>query len=405
MIHENINSFELEYLKEEAEERFRLYAKRYRREHDKMPSEKEKIAFIKKYIKEHTLKTDSSMRQIDKEKGQVELLKKLIVRDKKKLSIQEMSEILINEGYTKGSSVKTIYRRILPEITKFGNIKKGADGRYYFDENNSRLRNYKEITADIAEKVSLSITSINIISSFLETIKDSPVYEQAKNFIESEKVQFTRGRREKVKNQNSSSRLLFLGAPEATISTRIWETIYDAMDKNSAIDIHYTAEGRDKEETYTVYPYQLIFDNGSWDLWGECLTAGHKGKRLFNLSRISHVATRAMIKTFELPDDYDFLTTMSGNFGCYNDGKQKVYKIKFQKDSYAWTYSKDRIWGDNQKIEEAEDGYILSFEASQFKPVLRWVLGWGDEAEPVEPVELVDEWKKKIKKIAKKFKI
>ena len=106
---------------------------------------------------------------------------------------------------------------------------------------------------------------------------------------------------------------------------------------------------------------------------------------------------------FELPADYNFLQTLSGNFGCYNDGKQKVYKIKFQKDSYAWLYSKDRIWGDKQKIRETKDGFVLSFEASQYKPILRWVLGWGDEVEPLEPAELVDEWKAKIRNIAKKI--
>ena len=196
---------------------------------------------------------------------------------------------------------------------------------------------------------------------------------------------------------------MFLGAPESTIDSKIWEEIFDAMDTFSAINIHYTPEGKTKEQTYSVKPYQLIFDNGSWDLWGECFTPGHEGKKLFNLSRITRVSVRSMMGKFFLPADYNFLQTLSGNFGCYNDGKQKVYKIKFQKDSYAWLYSKDRIWGDKQKIRETKDGFVLSFEASQYKPILRWVLGWGDEVEPLEPAELVDEWKAKIRNMAKKI--
>ena len=81
-----------------------------------------------------------------------------------------------------------------------------------------------------------------------------------------------------------------------------------------------------------------------------------------------------------------------------------MYKIKFYKDNYAWLYSKDRIWGGNQSIEETEKSYIMSFEASQFKPILRWVLGWGDEVVPLEPPELVEEWKEKIKKMSEKLK-
>ena len=29
-----------------------------------------------------------------------------------------------------------------------------------------------------------------------------------------------------------------------------------------------------------------------------------------------------------------------------------------------------------------------------------WVLGWGDEAMPLEPAELVSEWKEKVSKMA-----
>ena len=88
----------------------------------------------------------------------------------------------------------------------------------------------------------------------------------------------------------------------------------------------------------------------------------------------------------------------------FENGKlnPRLYKIKFPKDSYAWLYSKDRTWGGNQTIEETESGYILSFEASQFKPVLRWILGWGDEAAPLEPPELVAEWKEKVRKMAER---
>lgn len=113
--------------------------------------------------------------------------------------------------------------------------------------------------------------------------------------------------------------------------------------------------------------------------------------RLFNLSRISRVSILELAGKFVLPKNYSFKNSVVGNFGCFNDENPQVYKIEFPKGSYAWLYSKDRIWGGNQTIEETEDGNILSFEASQSKPILRWVLGWGgNEAEPLEPADLVE---------------
>ena len=50
------------------------------------------------------------------------------------------------------------------------------------------------------------------------------------------------------------------------------------------------------------------------------------------------------------------------------------------------------------------DGYILSFEASQFKPILRWILGWGKDAEPLEPAGLVKSWKDAVHEMAETYR-
>ena len=206
-------------------------------------------------------------------------------------------------------------------------------------------------------------------------------------------------------NTNSAnySRILFMGAPEADIKNEIWNKIYKAMGMNAVLQIEYTPEGKTKSETYKVQPYQLIFDNGIWELWAYCLRQKHEGMRLFNLSRISSVGILELAGKFVLPKNYTFKNFVVGNFGCFNDENPQIYKIKFHKVSYAWLYSKDRIWGAKQTIEECDDGYILSFEASQFKPILRWILGWGKDAEPLEPAKLVKSWKDAVHEMAKKI--
>ena len=194
-----------------------------------------------------------------------------------------------------------------------------------------------------------------------------------------------------------------MGAPEADIKNEVWDKIYKAMGKNAVLQIEYTSEGKTKSETYKVQPYQLIFDNGIWELWAYCLRQKHEGMRLFNLSRISSVGILELSGKFVLPKNYTFKNFVVGNFGCFNDENPQIYKIKFHKDSYAWLYSKDRIWGAKQTIEECDDGYILSFEASQFKPILRWILGWGKDAEPLEPADLVKCWKDTVLEMAEQI--
>ena len=244
------------------------------------------------------------------------------------------------------------------------------------------------------------IESLTIISNFLETIKDSPVYEKAKDFLEKEKDKLDYSKDDK----ENFSRIVFTGAPQSSINQEFWNAIYEAMQENNPINIQYKGEGKKDCSLYTLRPYQLIFDNGSWELWAECLKKKHEGMKLFNLSRIKRVDILKKQANFLLPSDYNFLHTLSGNFGCYNDRMPRRYKIKFEKDSYAYLYSKDRIWGDNQTFEEIDDGYILCFEATQYKPILRWVLGWGPEVRPLEPLELLEDWKNKIQKMAQEIK-
>lgn len=362
------------------------------------PSSEKIRKFVKKYLKENA-KIEKPQRQSQKESEQIDCIIRTLKYDKQHLSIKDMSELLIRNGLKKGASYQNLYKWLPDELNEYC-VEKDSEGKYFY---NNTYAEQSKISQEI-DKTELSEAQkkeqISIISSFLDSIKDSPVYEKAKEFLTKEEAKL-----KSFGNTNSAnySRILFMGAPESNIKKEIWDKIYKAMGTNAVLQIEYTPEGKTKSESYKVQPYQLIFDNGIWELWAYCLRQKHEGMRLFNLSRISSVLTLNLAGKFILPKNFNFLHSVVGNFGCYNDETPRVYKIKFSKDSYAWLYSKDRIWGGNQSIEETDNGYILSFEASQFKPVLRWILGWGDEAVPLEPPELVAEWKEKVIKMARKI--
>lgn len=348
------------------------------------------------YLKENAKEEKSHMRTSQKESEQIDCILHALKKDWLHLSVKDMSELLVRNGLPKGTSVSNLYKWLPRELEEHY-IEKDLDGKYYYN-NSWEQQNKINQAIDRAElSKAEKKEQISIISSFLDSIKDSPVYEKAKEFLAGEEKKLR-----SFGNTNSAnfSRILFMGAPEANIYKETWEKIYKAMGTNSILQIEYTPEGKTKSETYKVQPFQLIFDNGIWEMWSYSLKRNHEGMRLFNLSRLSTVHVLELAGKFVLPKNYNFLHSVVGNFGCYNDETPRLYKIKFPKGSYAWLYSKDRIWGGNQNIEETDGGFILSFEASQFKPVLRWLLGWGNEAEPLAPAELVSEWKEKVSKMA-----
>lgn len=391
-----ISKTEREILIEEFEWRWEMFLD----EEGPKPSTEKIRKFIKEFLKENA-KEEKPKRQSQKESEQIDCIIRALKYDKQHLSIKDMSELLIRNGLKKGASYQNLYKWLPDELNEYC-VEKDSEGKYFY---NNTYAEQSKISQEI-DKKELSEAQkkeqISIISSFLYSIKDSPVYEKAKEFLTKEEENLQSFRNTNTNSANYS-RILFMGAPEADIKKEIWDKIYKAMGMNAVLQMDYTPEVKNKSETYKVQPYQLIFDNGIWELWAYCLRQKHEGMKLFNLSRISSVAILELAGKFVLPKNFTFKNFVVGNFGCFNDENPQIYKIKFPKDSYAWRYSKDRIWGAKQTVEECDDGYILSFEASQFKPILRWILGWGKDAEPLEPAGLVKSWKDAVHEMAEKI--
>ncbi len=230
-------------------------------------------------------------------------------------------------------------------------------------------------------------------------IKGSPVYDNAIEYVKNQIAIIENSK--KIKKNKNNAQLIFLGAPHSLIKYDIWKDIYEAIKSKTLIVLEYHSVNSRKIDKYCIKPFQLIFDNGSWEVWGDCSKPDHEGRKLFNLSRIKNVKTLTDIKKFELPSDFDFRLKLHGNFGCYTDGKKVRYKILLKKDSYAQIYTNERVWGDDQEVESSKQGTILSFTANQYNPILRWVLSWGPDVQPLEPKKLVDDWKQKILEMGK----
>lgn len=312
-----------------------------------------------------------------------------------KATIKELSEylyyknIISQSGIFCGFSEKTLYKVLKAMEKELGApIDSDSQGRFFY-KSSKTLTKPGFLLREETEK------TVKLIQNLLETVKNTPVYEKAEKLC-NEILEET----EKKKNAKANSnRVIFLGAPASVVQDEIWSKIYEAMEENFQIVIEYKSSESSECTKQAVQPYQLIFDDGIWDLWG---FDGKKRKRtLFNLSRIKSVEIKKKSDKFVLPEDFDFFNVTPGTFGCFFDfdGEMANYKIHFAKGSYAENYVGERIWGKNFQITKDENGTIISFDDNQFLPILRWILGWGADAKPLEPENLVSAWKNEIKKM------
>jgi hypothetical protein len=109
-------------------------------------------------------------------------------------------------------------------------------------------------------------------------------------------------------------------------------------------------------------------------------------------------------ETFSLPPDFDYNVKNDGSYFGVSVGRKMQFKIAFA--GSATPDIRDRQWAADQKIKPGEnaDGIYIEFSSTQYGKVLSWVLSFGNAARPIEPPELVNEWKKHILALYEKVK-
>ena len=116
--------------------------------------------------------------------------------------------------------------------------------------------------------------------------------------------------------------------------------------------------------------------------------------RMYSLPRIRNIKLED--ESFRFPVSADYRLRVDGSyFGAYSSEKKYRFRIAFYNDGAMRI--KERLWAADQKIKETQDGVILSFTSSQYGKVLELVLANGRDALPLEPKELVRDWRENLR--------
>ena len=192
--------------------------------------------------------------------------------------------------------------------------------------------------------------------------------------------------------------------PKQLIDEGVVEKVLEAVKNNYLLDFNYFSKWEPEERHRKIMPFQLVFDGGSMFLYGAASRDKIPNPRLFNLSKMHDVQVITS-RTFELPSNFRFREAFEkGRFGAFQYDEAYDYKIEVTGE--ARNIVREYIWADNQIIEEnqKEGTTTISFTSSQWIPVFRWLLSFGENACPLEPDWLVEQWKQTVEKMVKKYK-
>lgn len=235
-------------------------------------------------------------------------------------------------------------------------------------------------------EIKKNIALVASLRGLLQQFKNTPIYEQVKDLI-----LFLQPEVAKDDDVFSSGRVIVSPQMEYDVNVKNWNKVYEAIQKNHKLRFKYMKPYTNNEALRTVWPFQLILDNGTVYLFA--YSEYYEVVVLYDLNYLAEVVV--LNEEFTLPEKYDINDySGGGRLGAFKSEKIDKFKIRFT--YYAKDWIKEHKWADDQTYKEDEESTTITFTSSQFEKVLELTLSWGCQAKPLAPARLVKRWKEEV---------
>lgn len=189
--------------------------------------------------------------------------------------------------------------------------------------------------------------------------------------------------------KTSSGKITSITYEIETLKTKLWENLFYIIEKciseRKSIEVDYYTLSRDETKRRILDPYHLIYKNGAWYLIAFC--HWRKDVKIFRVDRIKAVnetgASFVIKKSFSLRE---YLK----NSWQITRGEEVNVVVRFFPPASRMV--REMEWLPTQKIVEEKNGSIIfSARVSGLIEIKRWILGYGSQAEVLEPQSLRQE--------------
>lgn len=286
---------------------------------------------------------------------------------------------------------KTIYRYI--ETLNMANIpirtKKGRYGGFYLDEN--YYMREPGLTDTELESLLMAAQILTKENGFIYENELKRAVTKIKNTSLNNNYTL------EALKPNVDFKISNIGSIE-NLEDKISKINY-AISSGKALHLSYFSMNKDSITEREVDPYSIVFRQGAWYLIAYCNTRNEV--RIFKVSRIRELELTNT--PFMKPANFSVKEYLKNSWGIFR-GEQTQVKIKFSKE--AAEFIKETLWHENQEIEKLADGNILfSVYVNGLGEIKRWVMGFGMDAEVIEPEALRKDIAQEIEKLYNTYKI
>jgi predicted DNA-binding transcriptional regulator YafY len=169
-----------------------------------------------------------------------------------------------------------------------------------------------------------------------------------------------------------------------TDKASFYQQLVDAIAARRVVRILYDSLTEWEQITTNLRPYQLLFCRHSWYVIGR--STKHAEVRTFNLSRIMTI--EVLDQQFTVPRGFS-LERYMGNAWNLIPERGRNYQVVVRFKPLVARNVAEVVWHKTQRTEFLEDG-SLDFRASVsgLNEIVWWILGYGDQAEVLQPARL-----------------
>jgi predicted DNA-binding transcriptional regulator YafY len=218
-------------------------------------------------------------------------------------------------------------------------------------------------------------------------LQGGPIYESLESAIQKIGSQLPAQSFSLLRGLENALAVRTFGFKDYSRSKQTIEAMTRAVFHKYRVRLTYQSPRDSKPTERELDPYRL------WYVSNALYVVGHdhlrNDLRVFAVDRIRSVSLTN--HRFEIPEDFDFEVFTQTAFNMIW-GETQEAKIRFSASQAP--YIRERTWHPSQKIEIEPDGsIILTLQVADLGEVKFWLIGFGAEAEVLEPAALRDDVK------------
>ena len=311
----------------------------------------------------------------------------------------DVASVMNEYSVAKGTANRCLsdLKKWIPEVARDKSAKRHT---FWFDSSRFREPERKDEPTNLAGAIAVSLASA------FSRVFDSSHYQISllqlrklliDNLPEARQPQFA----------HASRKFVTLGGFEEGLDDRsgLLDDVLDAILKSKQLKIEYEKFG-DKTrsiETRTIEPYTLAIHDSHFYVIG--VDAGSPPSRLrtFRFSRILEAEVLDVSFKYPAPNEYDPAAAFRDSIGIWGSSIEPV-RVRVRLSSNWCATAQHHRWHASQRTDPSENDKVeLSFLVRPCPEFEKWVLGFGNEAEVLEPASLREKVAERLRQASSSY--